>query len=292
VVLAALQYHWSGRVSEAQRERMQATLRTAMNQFREDLHHELASVASAFELGQAGVPSAAGNVRTSEQAYAARYQEWRRRTHYPDLVANIFLWELRTPHPELFRLSVNTGQFEAVDCPARFGGLCGEFRRKSSERLSVLGAGPPLFVWTLEGSIPALVHRLLQVRKSKGQQGPEFDVFGCLVVELNRACIQSQVFAELTQRYFGSADGLLYQVAVLSAGNPTSPVYVSDAVAPNQILTGRDAMIQLFGPRHEEHVNRRDERQPGAGGRPAAACPHAFRSLLRMASLCRGSDHL
>ncbi len=43
-VLAVLQYEWSGQVSEAQRERMQATLETAMNQFREDLHRELARV--------------------------------------------------------------------------------------------------------------------------------------------------------------------------------------------------------------------------------------------------------
>ena len=83
VVLAALQYHWSGRVSESQRERMQATLRTAMNQFREDLHHELAGVGTALELDQAGLSSGA------EQAYAERYQEWRRRAPYPDLVANV-----------------------------------------------------------------------------------------------------------------------------------------------------------------------------------------------------------
>jgi signal transduction histidine kinase len=267
VVLAALQYYWSGRVSEAQRERMQATLRTAMNQFREDLHHELASVGSAFELEQAGVPSAA------EQAYAERYQEWRRRTPYPDLVANIFLWESRTPNPGLFRLSLNTGQFEAADCPPRFGRLCGELKLKPPERWGVLGAGPPPFVWTLEGTIPALVHPLLEGRQSRGQRRPEFAVSGYLVVELNRACLQNQIFAELAQRYFGSADGLLYQVAVLSAGNPNTPIYVSDALAPNQILTGRDALIQLFGPRREGHLDRQEAREPGTRRGPGGGLP-------------------
>ena len=270
VVLAALQYHWSGRVSEAQRNSMQTTLRTAMNQFREDLHHELASLASAFELDQAGVPSGA------EQVYAERYQEWRRRTPYPDLVVNVFLWELRTSHPGLLRLSPNTEQFEAADCHPQLGRLCGELRLKPPERLGVLGAGPPPFVWTLEGSIPALVHPLLQARQRRGQRGPEFAVSGYLVVELNRACLQGQVFAELAQRYFGSADGLLYQVAVISAGNPTTPIYVSDAVPPNQILNGRDAMIQLFGPRHEGHLDRQEARGPGARRGPGRGLPQRF----------------
>src|SRR5262245_18307517 len=106
VVLAALQYSWSGRVSEAERDRMQTILRTAMNQFREDLHHELAGLDSAFELDTAGISSGA------EQAYAEYYQEWRRSTPYPDLVADTFLWERREPHSGLLRLSLHTGQFE------------------------------------------------------------------------------------------------------------------------------------------------------------------------------------
>jgi two-component system, OmpR family, sensor histidine kinase SenX3 len=269
VVLAALQYHWSGRVSESERERMQATLRTAMNQFREDLHHELAAVGAAFELDQAGVPTGV------EEAYAERYQEWRRRTPYPDLVANVYLWESGMPHPGLSRLTPNTGQFEAAACPARFGALCKELRLKPSEHSGVLGAAPPPFVWTLEGGIPALVHPLVQDRQTRGQ-GRELDISGYLVVELNRVCLQTQVFAELAQRYFGSADGLLYQVAVLSAGNQTAPIYVSDPVPPNQILTGRDAVIQLFGPRHEERLNRRDAREPGARWGPDIGLSQRF----------------
>lgn len=270
VVLAALQYRWSGRVSEAERERMQATLHTAMNQFREDLHRELAAVGAAFELDQAGVP------RAAEQAYAEHYQEWRRRTPYPDLVANVFLWELRTPHPGLLRLNLNTGQFEAAACPPRFGGLCGELRLKSSKRLGVIGAGPPPFAWTLEGSIPALVRPLLQARQSSRQRRPELDVSGYLMVELNRVCLQRQILGELAQRYFGSADGLLYQVAVLSTGNPTAPIYVSDQVPPNQILSGRDAMIQLFGPRHEGRLDRREARESEAPARPGIGLPQRF----------------
>ena len=273
VVLAALQYSWIGRVSEAERDRMQTTLRTAMNQFREDLHHELAGLGSAFELDPVGVPSGA------EQAFAERYQEWRRSTPYPDLVADVFLRELREPHSGLFRLSLDTGQFEAVACPPRLAELCGELRLKPPDRLGILGAGHPPFAWTLEGNIPALVHPLLEVRPSSVEGRPELDVSRYLVIELDRVCLQKQVFAELAQRYFGSASGLLYQVAVLS-GNQTTPVYVSDPVPPNQILTGHDAMIQLFGPRHEEQLDRGEAKEHGVRGGLGIGLPQHL-SLFR-----------
>ena len=136
---------------------------------------------------------------------------------------------------------------------------------KPPDRLGILGAGHPPFAWTLEGSVPALVRPLLEVRKSRVEGGPELDVSGYLVIELDRICLQKQVFAELAQRYFGSASGLLYQVAVLSS-NQAAPVYVSDPVPPNQILTGHDAMIQLFGPRREEYLDRREARGHGVRG--------------------------
>ena len=273
VVLAALQYQWSGQVSEAQRERIQATLRTAMNQFREDLHYELGSVCSAFEIdpsdessvaerapvGRKGVSRDADGIRRND--YAERYQEWRRRTPYPDLIANMFLWEMRPTGARLFRLSQSTGKLEAADCPPRSGGLCGEARLELSE---LPGLARPPFAWILEARIPALVHPLLQPRQSHGQRAPGFDLAGYLVLELNPVCLQKQILAELVQRYFGSADGLVYEVAVLGGSNSMTPVYLSDAIPPHQILAGRDAAIQLFGPRHEDLGEETGERgRPG-----------------------------
>jgi len=272
-VLAVLQYQWSGEVSAAQREHMQAALRTAMNQFREDLHYELASVCLAFEIDQPSLSS------TLEHAYTERYQEWRRGTPYPDLVANIFLWEQRPGRSRFFRLSLMTGLLQPAECPSRFGGLCGELERKPSERPSVLGAAPFPPVWTLEGAIPALVHPLLQARRRSAQRPPEFDFVGYLVIELNAASLQKQLFAALVQRYFGGADGLVYQVAVLGGGDSTTPIYLSDPVPPNLILAGRDAAIQLFGPRHEDRLNRREQREMGARGMSGIDLPPRFSPL-------------
>jgi len=279
VVLAVVQYRWSGQVSEAQRERMQATLRTAMNQFREDLHYELASVCSAFEIDQ---QSESGDL---EHAYVERYQEWRRRTPYPDLVAAAFLWKREPTGSRLLRFSPVTGQVEPVECPSRFGSLCREMELKPWERPSVLGGLSPRFVWTLEGGIPALVHPFLQGRSSNGQRAPEFESGGYLVIELSAVSLQKQVLADLVQRYFGGADGLLYQVAVLSGGNATTPIYLSDPIPPNQILAGRDAAIQLFGPRHEDRPGRREE--PVVRGRPGIDLPQRFSPFSQDGRLAR-----
>jgi hypothetical protein len=197
VVLAVLQYEWSGQVSDAQRERMQATLRTAMNEFREDLRHELAGVCAAFEMD-------AGNVSTAvEQGYAERYQEWRRKPTYPDLVANVFLWETHAPYPRLVHLNPRSGQFESADCPSRFGELCRELGLKRLEPPNLPGSGSLPFTWTLEGTIPALVHPLFRARERREQRAPEVELAGHLVIELSQTCLQKQVFADLVQRYFG-----------------------------------------------------------------------------------------
>ena len=49
VLLAVLQYHWTGQVSQAERERMQASLATATFQFRQDFNAELQQLAFLYQ---------------------------------------------------------------------------------------------------------------------------------------------------------------------------------------------------------------------------------------------------
>jgi signal transduction histidine kinase len=269
--LAALQYQWIGQVSEAQRERVQATLRTAMNQFREDVHQELAGVSVAFEINQPGTS------KISERAIQERYRDWQRKAPHSDLVANVFLWESRKPNTGPYRLNPATGQFELVDCPSRFGHLCGDLKLKDSRRPLLAGVAISPFVWTLEGDVPALVHPLIQLRRNGDQHVSMLNRAGYLVIELNRDFLEKHFFPDLVRRYFGGSDGPAYQVAVLSGDNPARPIYLSDSIPPQQILASPEDGIQLFGPPYEGRPGSSKAMQFGARGRRQGFPWHLWR---------------
>src|SRR5215470_9314183 len=83
-VLAYLQYQWLGQVSEADRERMQASLRRASDEFRDDFDREITAVYSSFQPG----PPLAGTDRAD---YVQSYFHWAETTRFPHLIDEIFI---------------------------------------------------------------------------------------------------------------------------------------------------------------------------------------------------------
>ena len=83
--MAWLQYRWVGQVSEAERERMQRTLRTAAAQFATAFDSELARVVVGLQVEGAVVRD--GNW----PSYAERYTTWTERTSDPRLVREVLL---------------------------------------------------------------------------------------------------------------------------------------------------------------------------------------------------------
>src|SRR5262245_23370411 len=84
-LLAYLQYEWIGRVSEGDRDRMQASLRRASNQFAEDFDRQIAEVFSAFQVA----PLQPRSALLTE--YAGLYARWKQRARYSRLVSDIYI---------------------------------------------------------------------------------------------------------------------------------------------------------------------------------------------------------
>lgn len=246
VVLAVLQYQWSTQVAEAERERLQTTLQTAMNQFREDLHRELANVGAAFDIGQVE------GVNQAESLLAERYENWERSATHRALVAEVYLWEnSRARTTGVLHLNPQTGRFEPVACPSRFGDLCARLGREPANPAAE--PGPPVipFAWSLHGEIPALLHPVPGTPTHRGDRLPSmFRPVAYVVIELSRGFLQKELFPELARRYFGGPKGLVYQVAVARGNDPGKMIYLSDAVPAGGLLASADARIELFGPRH------------------------------------------
>ncbi len=246
VVLALLQYRWSTQVAEADRERLQTTLQTAMNQFREDLHRELANVGSAFDIGRAE------SAKQAESLFPERYENWERNATHRALVADVYFWDNSpTHHAGLLHLNARTGQFETVACPSQFAGLCTRLSRDVGKHPDE--AAPPVLplVWSLQAEIPALIHPVVGASVHEHDRLPVIlHPLGYLIIELSRDFLGKELFPELAHRYFGGPKGLVYQVAVAEGNNPGGVFYLSDAVPAQKILSSADGRMELFGPRY------------------------------------------
>src|SRR5262245_44328521 len=82
-LLATLQYKWLGRISDAERDHMRATLNTRASGFAQDFDGELTRAYLLFQVD----PQAAGSL---ESRIAVRYDRWQATAKYPRLIKDIY----------------------------------------------------------------------------------------------------------------------------------------------------------------------------------------------------------
>src|SRR5688572_7686026 len=111
--LAVMQYRWVGQVSDAERERMQRTLRVAAFQFRESFDDEIVRVVN-------GLRADATTVREGVwYRYADRFQTWSESAEHPAIVANVYLVDAEGGAMRLRRWNPETMSFDQTDWPER-----------------------------------------------------------------------------------------------------------------------------------------------------------------------------
>jgi signal transduction histidine kinase len=259
VLLAVLQYHWSLEISRAERARIEASLNTSVNQFRQEFYRELTQVSTAFHSDPTAEPN------DFWLSYAERYQVWARTATRPDLVANVFVWQADAAKSRLLQLRTEDGKFEPVDWPASLTSLRG---RVEDEARQPPGPGPgPGGAWSLEERIPALVRPIYNISGPRWRRDgppPRRVVLGYAIVELNRASLD-RLLAELAQRYFAGPDGFIYNVLVESGRPDGGVIYRSDPQLTAASMTPPDARAAMVPA-----VEGAPPREPGArtrGGR-------------------------
>src|SRR5947209_15768827 len=104
VILAVLQYKWSGQVSAANKAQLQANLQASLFGFRMDLARELSVVALE-------VRSAMDEAGGDPQKFAPRLRHWQQTAAHPGLVAAVYLWDVDLNDPGKNRLlQINTAK--------------------------------------------------------------------------------------------------------------------------------------------------------------------------------------
>ena len=277
VILGALQVRWSRQVSQAARERIGATLKAAMLDWHLDLLKQLS--APALEL------STAIDAHEPVSHYLEEYEEWTEVAPNPDLVSDIFvLQHAAGKNPELLHLNHTTGLVEPADWPANMEQLHQILKSPAHlrEQLDRPPAPPPGVrrtdapnEWLFDPHIPALVYAA-----GCGEAeavNPQVNS-NCVVIVFNAQVLEKTILPELAQRYFGSSQGVKYQVAVIGELGGHHAVYSSNANLDEDDFGTAEARMNIFGPR-----------RPPAATAEKPGTSADFRPEATMSSMQRGS---
>jgi signal transduction histidine kinase len=226
-VTAALQYRWLVRASEAERDRMQKRVNTDTEHFAADFNQEIQGIYFNFQIDA----SSWKNKDWSE--FNARYDFWRGKTAYPEIVSNYIFVENR-PDAEPLVYNAEQRQFIQGEIPEAFNNL----RSKLSSDADFRSVYP---------DVPALVIPIhaepagnkIEVRPITNGEIPRPSLpphYGFLVAMLNKEILTARVMPELVNKYFSDGE---YRVSIVSgSGIPEFE---------NQAGDGRsDAKADLF----------------------------------------------
>jgi len=281
VLLAALQYRWLGQVSEAERERMQATLSTGAARFSQDFDRELGRVYFNLQLD--------ANVwrRRDGETYAARYAQWRANAPHPQLVGDVYVVDGSGTSEQLARFDPETRTFIEAAWPAEFAALRGRFAQArelpSSPAQTELFAPQP----NVEREIPAVIIPVLDTEaapairtdEGAGKNRNEHKLLltnysplaTYVVVRLDLNYIKEQLWPALARRYFSSGDQLAYTIAVVDESDARKTIHQFGSQAP-VASRGGDARARIFQIRFDEM----DAFLPPFAVPPAGETPNAM----------------
>ena len=315
--MAWLQYRWVGQVSEAERERMQRTLRTAAAQFATAFDSELARVVVGLQVEGAVVRD--GNW----PSYAERYTTWTERTSDPRLVREVLLVDAvpdeasrrrhraaeardveRMVRPEQLRVRRWSSDLRTFE-PAAWTDELEPFRGALAEHLGEMqmmrtqGSGrfrrEGLMAFAVGDRYtlvsPVTVFDFPRNRKSP----PRIDILGFTLIRLNRSYLHETMLPTLIARHFQGEDGAgEYRIAVADRRDAASVIWESEpgaaaAVGPapdveQPFMSARPNQVFMFARGREDPNGRDPGGTPGRTYRHLGAARSAWTSRRRRAA--------
>ena len=246
-LLATLQYKWLGRISDAEREHMRATLNSRASGFAQDFDGELTRAYLLFQVD----PQSGGSL---ESRMVVRYDRWLATARYPRMIKDVYS-VVPAENNELRRLNPNTHVLEPAEWLPVMTPIRQQFSVPPPERPGpsglVLRTIPPP-IWD---SVPALVIPMplillnQQAGRTEVRMAPSLSY---IVVLLDRAYITGEMLPALAEQHFRrTGDGFDYQLAVVDSGD-RSVVYRSTPDFTIRTGASVDASMDLFQVRMQD----------------------------------------
>ena len=250
LLLATLQYVWLGRISEAERERLRATLNTRTSEFAQDFDRELARAYLLFQTEPAHQDAGLA------ERFAERYDRWQATSAYPRLIKDFHLATRgESGDVTLRRFDPRARTLTPVDWPSSMA----DWRTRLYDRTDRRERGPALVIRKLAPpiweTVPALVvpapMLFLTDRAGPSPLAPPDFMYTLLTLDLDY--VKGELLPALAQRHFRkTGDQSEYQVAVVDRAGSGDVIYQSTPVFnPSRGETG-DARAALFQVRTQD----------------------------------------
>src|SRR5262245_13886477 len=223
--LATFQYRWLGAVSEAERERMRAGLRTRASELAQEFNSELTRTYVAFHLDSDDID------KDPAAALADAYTQWQSTATAPALVRAIYLAEGRTfDAAALRRFDPDRRTLEASAWPPE---LSAPFHHVPHPVPRLAGSPPELLMAdALDSRIPALIIAVPHVTRIATDKLVNVfaDSLGearVVIVVLDAARLNHDVLEPLVAKHFGDRATSEYAVTIVRRDQANTVVYRS-----------------------------------------------------------------
>jgi len=259
-VLASLQYRWLGRISDAERERMTATLGARANAFAQDFDRELTLAYMLFQV-EPVLPAANLADQSMAEKIGGRYDRWQATARYPRLIRDVYVASRDSDGSAvtLQRFDATARSFEAVEWPNALSpirGQLGEGHEEKSADGSMVVRTIPSALWE---QVPAIVvpyapAPLLLINRlpARGAHLPAASPLSYTVLVLDRQVMTGEILPALASHHFReTSDDIRYQLAVVEEP-AASPVYQSTPEFTPGAGAKTDASADLFQVRPQE----------------------------------------
>ncbi|HUR96895.1 MAG TPA: HAMP domain-containing sensor histidine kinase [Pyrinomonadaceae bacterium] len=223
-----LQYKWLSEVSDAGRERMQKRVEMDASRFGEDFDREMQAAYFNFQTG------AAVWKKSEWDEFNARYDFWKERTSYPELIREIYFLR-KQPDAAALKYDAAGRTFKPTEVSPELQSLRGRFTAEKNSRTvydDVFAMVLPIY------DDEKRIDQLIVTRIEREGPGPAMhlpDKFGWLVIMLDEPTIKNRVLPDLVAKYFSESD---YKLAVVNKGG--------ESVFATQQVTGDDATAKMF----------------------------------------------
>lgn len=237
-LLATLQYRWLGRISEAERERMTATLNTRATGFAQDFDRELTRAYLMFQL------EPTPDDESPASRMAARYDRWQGTARFPRMIAGVYLVSTSPDgQSSIRRFNHSTRFIEPAEWP--------ESLRAVKDQIGRFRIGLPS---VLADDVPALVVPSPFIVFNHRGPGPVSlePHLSYTILVLDREYLVKEMLPSLAEHHFrGAGDGFDYRLAVVRSDAKEVVYHSSDDFSPSPD-SAADASVDLFQVRLQE----------------------------------------
>ncbi len=258
-LLAALQYHWLGQLSQAEREHLQAHLHADAEHFSEDFDREMLRAAFTFQVAPppAGTPLGAA----LQREYLGGWQRWETSAPYPKLVRAVYILDVSGARPQVWRAERGERAFVPAPWPVELERWRDQFDgREAASDVEQLRRVD--FMPLPDTATPMLVLPVFRIPHAIDVQHlrqqivrvtlPAPSAFGVVVFDLDY--MRQKFLPALANRYFSADHGESdYQLAIVRRGSSNSVIYSNGNEGADFAPDISIDLLRLRGMRFNEH---------------------------------------